>query len=77
MPGLFHRRSFVAFSGDMEATTSSATESDKLIACPVAAGCLIPELQADAIPFSALAVGMEHLAASGIGAWKNPVRSCH
>lgn len=75
--GLFHRRSFAAFSGDMEATTSSATESDKLITCPVAAGCLIPELQADAIPFGALAVGMEHLAAGGIGAGKNPVRSCH
>jgi hypothetical protein len=61
----------------MEATTSSATESDKMITCPVAAGCLIPELQANAIPFGALAVGMEHLAAGGIGAWKNPVRSCH
>jgi len=61
----------------MEATTSSATESDKMIACPVATGCLIPELQANAISFGALAVGMEHLAAGGIGAWKNPVRSCH
>ncbi len=59
--GLFHRRSFAAFSGDMEATTSSATESDKLITCPVAAGCLIPELQADAIPFGALAVEMNTL----------------
>ena len=29
------------------------------------------------IPFDALAVGMEHLAAGGIGAGKNPVRSCH
>jgi len=61
----------------MEATTSSATESDKMIACPVAAGCLIPELQANAMLFGALAVGMEHLAAGGIGEWKNPVRSCH
>ena len=61
----------------MEASTSTATESDKMIACLIAAGCLIPELQADAIRFSALAIGMEHLATGGIGAWKNPVRSGH
>jgi hypothetical protein len=61
----------------MEATTASATESDEMITWPVTAGCLIPELQADAIPFSTLTVGVEHLAAGGIGARNNPVRSCH
>jgi len=61
----------------MEATTSSATESDEMIACLISACCLIPELQANAIPFGTLAVRMEHLAAGGIGARKNPVRSCH
>jgi hypothetical protein len=76
-PGLSHRRGFTVFFGNMEATTSVATEGNKLVACLVTARCLIPELQANAMPLSAFAVGMEDLAAGGISAWKNPVRSCH
>jgi hypothetical protein len=76
-PGRFRDGSLAAFPGDMEAATSAAAESDKVITWPVAAGCLVPEFQCNAMSLGALAVRMEHLAAGGIGAWKNPARYGH
>ena len=72
-----HRPAFRPFRAGVEAATSFAPVRDEAIALAGVTGCLIPEFQGDAMPLGTAAVGVEHLAAGSIGAWKNPVGSRH